>query len=191
MADRKTLQLEARSTALILHDLQNRNLTFPFIPSSFDTLAHLGSSLAQSMRKAGGLTIYTHVLETDLLHLPTDIPMPHGGPPPPGSDSIAPAAGFQAGDELIRKRQFGAFYGTNLEQQLRRHDVKTLILAGVATELAIESTARTAFDHGYALVFARDAIGGRAEPSHNFFLDHMFPMMGRVASVADIVAALE
>ena len=191
MAARTTLQLDNRSTALILHDLQNRNVAYPYVPSNFETIAKLCSHLGRAVRQAGGLTIYTHVLEAEVLRLPTDVPTPESGPPPEGSDLIADAAGFQAGDVLITKRQLGAFYGTNLEQQLRRRDVKTLIIGGVATELAIESTARAALDHGYALVFASDAIGGRAKPSHSFFLEHIFPTMGRVAAVDDIVAALK
>ncbi len=54
-------------------------------------------------------------------------------------------------DIRVTKRQWGAFYGTDLELQLRRRGVKTIVLGGVATISASESTARQAWEHGYDL----------------------------------------
>ena len=61
--------------------------------------------------------------------------------------------GYQAGDLLITKRQWGAFYGTRLDQQLRRKGVRTIVIGGVATNFGVESTARVAYDRGFELVF--------------------------------------
>ncbi len=44
----------------------------------------------------------------------------------------------------MTKRQWGAFYGTDLELQLRRRGIDTIILCGISTNIGVESTARNA-----------------------------------------------
>ncbi|MFK8909216.1 isochorismatase family protein, partial [Streptomyces sp. YS-3] len=63
--------------------------------------------------------------------------------------SRSPGCGSSSGDLLITKRQWGAFTGTELDLQMRRRGVDELVLTGVATNLAVESTARFAYEHGY------------------------------------------
>ncbi len=92
---------------------------------------------------------------------------------------------------LITKRQWGAFYGTNLEQQLRRRGIRTIILAGIATNMGVESTARAAQDQGYELVFAEDAMSSMSAEFHQFAVQNIFPMMGRVRISAEIIEALQ
>lgn len=84
----------------------------------------------------------------------------------------------------------GAFYGTDLDLQLRRRGLKTIVLCGIATEFGVESTARDAYERGYEQVFAEDAMTGRSAESHANSVTHVFPRMGRVRSTAEIVAAL-
>ena len=66
----------------------------------------------------------------------------------------------QPGDIHILKRQWGAFHGTELDLQLRRRGIKTIVLAGIATSIGVESTARFAWELGYDIVFAEDATSG-------------------------------
>lgn len=85
----------------------------------------------------------------------------------------------------------GAFYGTDLEQQLRRRNIRTIILGGIATNFGVECTARSAFDRGYQLVFAEDAMSSVSAEAHQFSVDTIFPRMGRVRSTAQIITALQ
>lgn len=96
----------------------------------------------------------------------------------------------QPSDIVILKRQWGAFYGTDLDLQLRRRGLKTIVLCGIATEIGVESTARDAFERGYEQVFAEDAMTGRNAESHANAIGHIFPRMGRVRGTEEIVAAL-
>jgi nicotinamidase-related amidase len=91
---------------------------------------------------------------------------------------------------VIFKRKWGAFYGTDLDLQLRRRGLKTIVLCGIATEFGVESTARDAYERGYEQVFAEDAMTGRSAESHANSITHIFPRMGRVRSTEEIVAAL-
>ena len=112
------------------------------------------------------------------------------GEPPANASEIVPETGMQAGDVVISKRQWGAFYGTNLEQVLDRRGVECVIMAGIATNLGVESTARAAYDAGYAVVFAEDAMTTAGAAWHEFAVKNVFPRMGRVRTTEEILAEL-
>jgi nicotinamidase-related amidase len=95
----------------------------------------------------------------------------------------------QPGDLVVTKRQWGAFYATDLDQQLRRRSIRTIVLGGIATNFGVESTARAAFDRGYELVFAENAMSSISAEAHHFSVNNIFPLMGRVRSVEEIVTA--
>jgi nicotinamidase-related amidase len=90
----------------------------------------------------------------------------------------------------VTKRHWGAFYGTELEQQLLRRGIKTIILGGVATNFGVESTARAAFDRGYEILFAEDAMSSISAEAHDFSVRSLFPRIGRVRTVDQILAGL-
>jgi nicotinamidase-related amidase len=90
----------------------------------------------------------------------------------------------------ITKRQWGAFYGTQLDLQLRRRGIKTIVIAGIATNFGVESTARDAFERGYALVFVEDAMAGLTEGAHAFAISTIFPRIGRVRSTEELLKSL-
>jgi nicotinamidase-related amidase len=96
----------------------------------------------------------------------------------------------QDGDVRITKRQWGAFYGTDLDLQLRRRGIRTLAMSGIATNFGVESTARAAFDRGYELVFVEDAMTSLAAEPHAFTVKELFPRMGRVRSTGEFLAAV-
>jgi len=187
-----SLTLDPKSTALVLIDLQNAIVSRQLAPHAASDVVSRSAKLAEAVRASGGTVVYIHVLITDVLSLPAD----RSNPRPPGpvaaeASELVPEAGFREGDVLITKRQWGAFYGTNLEQQLRRRGIRTIILAGIATNMGVESTARAAHDQGYELVFAEDAMSSLSREFHQFSVQSIFPMMGRVRSSAEIIEALK
>ncbi len=185
-----TLSLNASQTALVLIDLQRAVVERDLAPHKASDVVERGARLAAAMRKAGGMVVYVHVLVSEIVRLPADKAVP---PPPqgPGDSDLVPAAGYQPGvDLLVAKRQWGAFYATNLDQALRRRGIKKIVLCGVATNFGVESTARAAQEHGYALVFAEDAMSGRTKEWHEFATREIFPVMGHVRSTEEILAAL-
>jgi nicotinamidase-related amidase len=66
-----------------------------------------------------------------------------------------------------------------------------LVLAGIATNMGVESTARAAHDQGYELVFAEDAMSSMSAEFHQFPVQNIFPIMGRVRGSAEIIEALK
>ena len=187
-----SLTVDPKYTALVLIDLENAIVSRPLAPYAASDVVARSAKLAEAVRASGGIAVYVHVLVTDILALPADRANPRpAGPIPPEASELVPEAGFREGDVLITKRQWGAFYGTNLEQQLRRRGIRTIIMGGIATNMGVESTARAAHDQGYELVFAEDAMTSLSAEFHQFSVQNMFPMMGRVRSSAEIIEALK
>ncbi|MBL2617061.1 hydrolase, partial [Klebsiella pneumoniae] len=98
--------------------------------------------------------------------------------------------GKQESDIEVTKRQWGAFYGTDLELQLRRRGIDTIILCGISTNIGVESTARNAWELGFNLVIAEDACSAASAEQHQGSMTHIFPRIGRVRSTEEILTAL-
>jgi nicotinamidase-related amidase len=187
-----TIELDPSSTALVLIDLQQGIVSRQLAPHSAADVLNRASQLAAAIRAKGGLVVYVHVDIADTLRLPTDAPMrsQSDAPPPASASELVPESGYQKTDLLITKRQWGAFYGTGLDQQLRRRGIRTVLMGGVATNFGVESTARAAFDRGYQVVFVEDAMTSMDAEAHTFVIQKIFPRMGRVRSVQEVLTAL-
>jgi nicotinamidase-related amidase len=181
------------TTALVLIDLQQGIVPLPMLaPHSGPSVVKKAAELAGAYRAAGSVVVYVRVDMAGVLSLPADRSMrdPSAPPPPPAASQLVADSGFQAGDGLVVKRQWGAFLGTDLDQLLRRSGVRTVVLGGIATNIGVESTARSAHDLGYALVFVEDAMTTFSADMHAFAVQQVFPLMGRVRSTAEILAEL-
>ena len=124
----------------------------------------------------------------DALKAIVDAPNP-GSTPSANWLADTPELPPQPGDIHIVKRQWGAFHGTELDLQLRRRGIRTIVLAGIATSIGVESTARVAWELGYDIVFAEDATSGADAAMHANSFEKVFPRLGRVRRTADVLAA--
>ncbi len=100
------------------------------------------------------------------------------------------ALGKKESDIEVTKRQWGAFYGTDLELQLRRRGIDTIILCGISTNIGVESTARNAWEQGFNLVVVEDACSAADAEQHRGSMTNIFPRIGRVRTTDEILAAL-
>lgn len=98
--------------------------------------------------------------------------------------------GSSPSDILIRKHRWGPFTGTSLHEQLSAAGVTQVVLAGVATSVGVESTARFAHELGYNVVVASDATADLDPESHTFAMTRIFPRLSEVDTTANILAAL-
>jgi len=179
------LNLTASNTALILIDLQKGIVAMPMLaPRSGPDVARAGAQLAERFRAAAAPVVLVNVGFAanfgDALKAPVDRAMPHppGGLPADFSELVDGLA--KAGDILVTKHQWGAFYGTDLDVQLRRRGVRTVVIAGIATNMGVESTARQAHEHGYDVVIVEDATAGLSAEMHAFAYSAILPMISRV-----------
>ena len=83
-----------------------------------------------------------------------------------------------------------AFFGAELELQLRRRGCKTVVICGLATNLGVKATARAVFDLKYNVVIASDACGSIAPGLHEFVVENILPRIARVRQTKEIVEAL-
>jgi nicotinamidase-related amidase len=188
-------KLNPQNTALVLIDLQKGIAPFAGGPhSSSDVFARAGT-LASRFRSLKAPVVLVRVGWSadfgDALKQPIDRPMPASPNGLPDNWlELADELATEPGDILIMKRQWGAFYGTDLDLQLRRRGITQIVLGGISTNIGVESTARSAWEHGYAVVFAEDAMSAANAEQHSFAIDNIFPRLGRVRSTADILEAL-
>lgn len=104
--------------------------------------------------------------------------------------AMSPKLEVAAGDIHVRKHQWGACHGTDLDVQLRRRGVNQIVLAGVATNIGVESTARAAWEHGYSIVFSEDATSSFSAKMHRFSFENIFPRLDLVTDSAAIMTSL-
>jgi len=67
---------------------------------------------------------------------------------------------------VIRKTQYDAFYQTDLEKHLTSRDVSQVVVSGVMTHLCCETTARSAFMHGFEVFFLIDGTATYNKEHH-------------------------
>jgi nicotinamidase-related amidase len=130
----------------------------------------------------------------NFLALPADEPPfrdPNGAPPPAKASELVPEAGYQERDLLITKRHWGAFAGTELEAELRKRGVDTVVLGGIATNIGVESTARQGTGLGFAFVVVEDACATFNVEMQSFAFEKIFPRLAKVRKTDEVIAALE
>jgi nicotinamidase-related amidase len=188
------LVFEPRRTAVVVIDLQKGIVGLQGAPHATASVIANCTELLATARSVGAQPVLVHVGRSpdggDALQVPSDQPMRAAGTMPPDWFELIPQLNRQPADIVILKRQWGAFYGTDLDLQLRRRGLTAIIICGIATEFGVESTARDAYERGYQQMFAEDAMTGRTAESHANSIAHIFPRMGRVRNTAEIVAAL-
>jgi nicotinamidase-related amidase len=180
-------------TAFISIDMQNGVASHDTVPNSAEDVIARVSQMIDAARTGGALVVYVRTSflpdESDALHPKMDISRPEKPVRPTGWDQLVPQMKPQPTEPIITKRSFDAFYGSDLELQLRRHGIDTIVIAGISTNFGVEGTARTAYNHGYDVVFAEDAMGTSSIAMHEGSMANVFPYIGRVRTVAQIVDA--
>ena len=184
------IELDPRISALVLIDLQKGILGRALSPVTSQELVVRGQALAERFRSAKATVVLVNVSFSpdgaDMLRQPVDQPqpLPPGGWPA-GWNEFPPGL-MQSGDLQITKRQWGAFHGTELDLQLRRRGIRTIVLGGVATQIGVESTARQAYEHGYELLIVKDATTSSDAEGHEMSMKHIMPRLGRIVQSSDI-----
>jgi nicotinamidase-related amidase len=181
------LQLNAKTSALVLIDLQKGVLAMSVAPHPAATVYERSMHLAARFRAAGALVVRVRVSFSadlgDTLRRSVDQPTNYGALPRGWDDFPEPPP---ASDLLITKRQWGAFYGTELDLQLRRRGIQSIVLGGISTNIGVESTARNAAELGYELVIPEDLCSGASAEMHAFSFKYILPRVARITH-ADVI----
>ena len=172
-------------TALVIIDLQKGIVSLA--PAAATEVVPRAATLAAAFRKQGLPVVLVNVA---------------GGAPgrteqsrntaafPADWTELVPELNRQPSDHLVTKRTWGAFTGTDLEAYLKKENVTQIVLAGVATSIGVESTARHAYELGFNVTLALDAMADLRPEAHANTLAHIFPRLGETGTSQEILALL-
>lgn len=193
-----SLELDPARTALIVIDMTKRVFSLESYPHPIQEMLARTVRLVDAFRQVGSFVVLVRVASID----GKDVLKPITDPLPDvlrrnasvqrtedWSDFVS-ELGSHPFDHLVTKHQWGAFFGTDLDVQLRRRGIETIVLCGIATNIGVETTAREAYQYGYNQVFATDAMNAYSEEEHQHTCAYIFPRMGRIRSTEEIVAAI-
>ena len=181
------------ATALILIDLQHGITALPTVDPS-DKIVARGAQLADAFRAHAKPVVATRVAFSpdggDVLKTRTAA---NGVRPTPVPDygEVHTELNLGNGDISIAKRGWNAFYGTELDLQLRRRKITGIVLAGISTSIGVESAARGANERGYELTIVTDAVTDTGHRAHLNSLEVIFPQIGELATTEEVLAALD
>lgn len=93
-------------------------------------------------------------------------------------------------DAKVTKTTWGAFASTQIDEFLKNAGVTQIVLCGIATSIGVESTARQAFEAGYHVTLATDAMTDMNADAHENSVSRIFPRLGETGTVDEIIAVL-
>jgi len=186
-------KISPEHTAVIVIDLQKGIVAMPTEPYPAKKVIENSVKIIDAARRNKMPVFLVHVTPSpdgkDALH-PVVENSPQWGSFPEDWAEYIPELNIQPSDFLITKRQWGAFYGTELDLQLRRRGIHTIILCGISTNMGVESTARFAYEYGFNQIFAEDAMAARSKEMHNHPVKYTFPRLGLVMKTEEVVEKL-
>lgn len=174
-------------TALIVIDLQKGIISLPGIPSVGHVIAH-ARALADAFRSRGLPVVLVNVAGSAPGR--TEQPPRRSDAYPEGWTDLIPELDQQPGDIIVTKRSWGAFATTDLEAELRARGVTQVVVAGVATGTGVEATARHAYELGFNVTLAIDAMTDMRPDAHEYSIRNVFPRLGETGTTREIIDIL-
>lgn len=169
--------IDPKTTAVIVVDMQN-----DFVASGAPLLAQMAQDLVPRLAKTldacrgrGMRVVFTahaHRSDGSDMGLFDDLypPIAQRSALIAGTEGVeiyAPLAP-KAGEHVIEKPRYSAFFGTALDMMLREWGIKTVVISGTTTENCCHATARDAMFHNYRVVFLSDGTGTFDYPDVGF-----------------------
>jgi len=175
------------NTALIIIDLQKGILSYSTVRPIGEVVKH-AAALAEAFRRH---------------HLPVVLVNATGGSPgrtehtrnfgkfPPDFADFLPELNQHPEDHIVTKRTWGAFTNTGLDEHLRKLGVTQVVVVGLATSIGVESTARHAYENGFHVTLAVDAMTDMNPDAHTNSVSRIFPRLGEMGTTAEIIDLLD
>ena len=180
-------QLDER-IALIVIDLQKGTVASPASTHQVAEVVERAARLAVSFRERGLPVVLVNV--TGGAPGRTDAGPKKSLALPDEWAEFVPELMRQPDDHIVTKRRPGAFIGTDLHEYLQRQGGTQVVVAGVATSFGVESTARSAYDHGYNVTLVIDAMADRDPDAHRHSAEKVFPRFGETTTTDEVLRLL-
>lgn len=173
-------------TALIIVDLQKGLMGHSFVHPIQEVVAQ-ACALAKAFRARSLPVVLVNVAG----QAPGRTEQPRRlGTLPDGWTELLPELSGQPDDILITKHTWGAFARTDLDDQLKARGVTQVVVAGVATGTGVEATARQAYEFGFNVTLALDAMTDARADAHAHSTTHVFPRLGETGTTREIITLL-
>jgi len=188
------LTIDPAATALVLIDLQRGITGGQTVPNAASDVIARAARLAAACRTRGVVVVLVRV---DPGANGALFPRPHADQPRPPMTitpewtELVPELDRRTDDVVVTKHQPNAFYATDLEVQLGRRGIRTILLGGISTNVGVEATARAAHERGFEQVFIPEIMAAREVDLHEHSVRRIFPTLGRVRALDVVLAALE
>lgn len=174
------------NTALIVIDLQKGIVAYPTV-HPIGEVVERARSLADAFRQRGLPVVLVNVAggapgRTERQRL--------SEPFPTGWTDLIPEINQQPSDIVVTKRTWGAFASTPLEERLKALGVTQVVIVGVATGTGVEATARQAYEQGFNVTLAVDAMTDMRREAHDYSIAHVFPRLGETGTTQEIIDLL-
>jgi nicotinamidase-related amidase len=174
------------NAALIIIDLQNGTAGAPLVHSFLD-IVEQSRALADVCRHHNLPVVVVNVAGTAPGR--TEL-APRYSTLPDSFTDIVPELEARPEDIYVTKRSWGAFATTDLESLLREAGVTQVIITGVATGTGVEATARQAYEAGFNVTIAVDAITDVRPEAHEYSIRNVFPRLGEIGKCTEIIELL-
>jgi nicotinamidase-related amidase len=175
--------------ALIVVDLQKGIIGSPFIHPIAEVLGK-ARMLLDAFHEKGLPVVLVNVAGVAAGR--TEQKRRFHGPFPDDFTDFVPELGHrsESDDIVVTKRTWGAFAGGELEAELKARGVTQVVIAGVATGTGVESTARQAYEAGFNVTLALDAMTDARPEAHDYSVRHVFPRLGETGTTREIIDLL-
>lgn len=94
-------------------------------------------------------------------------------------------------DYVIEKHTYDVFSNPQTDEILKRHEIKTLIITGVNTDVCVDTTLRSAFTRGYQIIVPKDLVGTMNTQGEEYYLKIFDRFFGDVVHSQDIIGYLD
>ncbi len=197
--------IDPRTSALLILHWQNELVkpgglvaaAFSGVLAEFETLQRMRDAL-QASRAEGVLVVFVNASHRKgYPELPAN-PAPLAAGLVKTNAFIRGTWGAEVIDELtpladeieISNYATSAFIYNELDLILRNRGITTVVLAGLATNWVVESTARDAFNRGYSVWTLADCCNSPSREAHDYCVTNTLPMLGVVCHADEYVTAL-
>jgi nicotinamidase-related amidase len=175
------------NTALVVIDLLKGIVAYPTVHPTSDVVRHT-RELADAFRRHGLPVVLVTVAGAPAGR--TEQSWSAAQRPSDWAEFV-PELNRQPGDHMVTKRQWGAFTNTGLDAHLKNLGVTQVVIAGIATSIGVESTARHAHELGFNVTLAIDAMTDMSAEAHANSVARIFPRLGETGTSREIIDLLD
>ena len=178
-------KLDPDKTAIIVTDMLNdfveEDAPLP-VPGAKDLIPQQQKVL-EAARNAGAMVVYIadH-------HMPDDPEFQmwpkhavYGTRGAEVIDALSP----KENERVIPKRRYSGFFGTDLDLTLREHDIETVVIMGVLTDICVNYTSAGASMRDYDVFVIQDGVSSDSDDAHEYALKHMQKVHGTTIIKSD------